>query len=272
MLHAETQDVYFQSKMPADWLQQKPAANESLELSLMRLIFAHNKTLQPHFAQVNHTKASELTRQLPDSCMAAILKNPKRAEEFLFSKPFSAIEGLKLYLPKSSRWSHKIQQKQKQGAGKVSVRELLLTEAEFMLGLDSERSYGTELDLLFKEKVLSRSLYFKQSGAKIAELWPMLQQQRVSAVLEFPFMLATTDAQALQGYPIAEAESLQLAYFACNKSERGQRIIDQLNQSIVDLAQTQLYLDLHLKTVPTELQSEFIQHYQRLMLENTTTP
>lgn len=272
MLQAETLEVYFQSKMPANWLTQKPAANESLELSLMRLIFAHNQTLQPHFAQVNHTKASELTRQLPDSCMASILKNPQRAEEFLFSRPFSAIEGLKLYLPKLSQWRNKIQQKQKLGAGKISVRELLLTEPEFMLGLDSERSYGTELDLLFKEKVLSRSLYFKQSGAKIAELWPMLRQQRVSAVLEFPFMLATTDAEALQGYAVAEAESLQLAYFACNKSEKGQRIIEQLNQSITALAKNQPYLDMHLKTVPKEFQTEFIQHYQRLMLDDHSSP
>lgn len=265
-LPAVAQDVYFQSKMPADWLQQQPATNESLELSLMRLIFAHNTELKPHFAQVNHVKASELTRSSPDSCMAAILKNPDRAEEFLFSQPFSSVEGLKLFLPKSSKWQQNIKQKQKLGQGKVSVRELLLTEPDFVLGLDSERSYGPELDLLFRERVLSRSLYFKQSGAKIAQLWPMLQQGRVSAVLEFPFMLATTDGDELEGYAITEAEPLQLAYFACNKSETGQRIIQQLNRSISALAGTKAYLDLHLKTVAPELQPAFVKHYQRLML------
>lgn len=262
---AEPLDVQFQSKMSPDWLTQQPAGNESLELSLMRLIFAHNTVLRPDFALVNHTKASELTRTSPNSCMASILKNPQREAEFLFSKPFSAIEGLKLYLPAESLFHQPLQSKLKQWGGKVRLRELLLTEPDFILGLDRERSYGSNLDLLFKENAVSRNLYFKQSGAQIARLWPMLQQHRVSAVLEYPFMLATTDASQLEGYSVAEAEPLQLAYFACNKSETGQAIIDQLNQSIESLVGTRGYLGLHLKTVPTERQQDFLQNYNRLM-------
>lgn len=263
---AEPLDVKFQSKMSPDWLTQEPAANESLELSLMRLIFAHNSGLRPGFALVNHTKASELTRTSPNSCMASILKNPQREAEFLFSKPFSAIEGLKLYLAAESMLHQRLQTKLKQWGGKVRLRELLLTEPDFIIGLDRDRSYGSDLDLLFKENAVSRNLYFKQSGAQIAQLWPMLQQHRVSAVLEYPFMLATTDASKLEGYNVAEAESLQLAYFACNKSETGQAIIDQLNQSIESMAGTQAYLDLHLKTVPAERQQDFLQNYNMLML------
>lgn len=232
----------------------------------MRLILAQSSELTPYFHQVNFTKASELTRTQADSCMASILKNPQRQAEFIFSRPLSAIEGLKLYLPKDSKLHTKLQSKLKQWGGQVRLRELLLTEADFVVGLDLERSYGADLDLLLKEKVVRRSLYFKQSGAQIAQLWPMLQQHRVSAVLEYPFMLATTDATLLQGYRVAEAEPLQLAYFACNKSARGQAIIDKLNQSIKALAGTQTYLDLHLKTVPAERQQEFIQHYNKLML------
>ncbi|EGM79511.1 hypothetical protein Rhein_0395 [Rheinheimera sp. A13L] len=263
---AEPLDVKFQSKMSPDWLTQEPAANESLELSLMRLIFAHNSGLRPGFALVNHTKASELTRTSPNSCMASILKNPQREAEFLFSKPFSAIEGLKLYLAAESMLHQRLQTKLKQWGGKVRLRELLLTEPDFIIGLDRDRSYGSDLDLLFKENAVSRNLYFKQSGAQIAQLWPMLQQHRVSAVLEYPFMLATTDASKLEGYNVAEAESLQLAYFSCNKSETGQAIIDQLNQSIESMAGTQAYLDLHLKTVPAERQQDFLQNYNMLML------
>ncbi|WP_127020454.1 hypothetical protein [Rheinheimera mangrovi] len=232
----------------------------------MRLILAQSSELSPHFHQVNFTKASELTRTQADSCMASILKNPQREAEFIFSRPLSAIEGLKLYLPEDSKLHTKLQSKLKQWGGQVRLRELLLTEADFVVGLDLERSYGTELDLLLKEKVLRHNLYFKQSGAQIAQLWPMLQQHRVSAILEYPFMLATTDATLLQGYSVAEAEPLQLAYFACNKSDRGQAIIDKLNQSIEALAGTQVYLDLHLEAVPAERQREFIQNYNKLML------
>lgn len=266
-LQAQPQDVYFQSKMPSNWLTTAPVTTESLELKLMRLILTQSPELRAHFSQVNHTKASELTRTLPDSCMASILKNPQRAAEFIFSRPLSAIEGLKLYLPNDSKLNAKLQPKIKLWGGEARLRELLLTEPDFVVGLDLERSYGAELDLLFKEKAVRRSLYFKQSGAQIAQLWPMLQQHRVSAVLEYPFMLATTDANALKGYQVAEAEPLQLAYFACNKSETGQAIINKLNQSIEALAGTQIYLDLHLKTVPAERQQDFIQHYKRLMLD-----
>lgn len=232
----------------------------------MRLILAQSSELTPHFRQVNHTKASELTRTQSSGCMASILKNPQREAEFIFSRPLSAIEGLKLYIPKDSELQARLQPRLKLWGGKIRLRELLLTEPEVLVGLDLERSYGTDLDLLFKEKAVRRSLYFKQSGAQIAQLWPMLQQHRVSAVLEYPFMLATTDATLLQGYTVAEAEPLQLAYFACNKSETGQAIIDTLNQSIEALAGTQAYLDLHLAAVPAERQQEFIQHYNKLML------
>lgn len=267
-LQATTLEVYFQSKMPPNWLTTAPATTESLELQLMRLILAQSSKLTPHFHQVNHTKASELTRTQPSSCMASILKNPQRAAEFIFSRPLSAIEGLKLYLPKDSPLHARLQSKLRQWDGKVRLRELLLTEPDFVLGLDLERSYGSDLDLLLKEKALRHSLYFKQSGAQIAQLWPMLQQHRVSAVLEYPFMLATTDASALQGYQVAEAEPLQLAYFACNQSKTGQAIINELNQSIEALAGTEAYLDLHLKTVPPERRKEFIQLYQDSMLLN----
>ncbi len=265
-LQAKPQDVHFQSKMPSNWLTTAPVTIESLELKLMRLILAQSSELTPHFHQVNFTKASELTRTQTDSCMASILKNPKRQAEFIFSRPLSAIEGLKLYLPKDSKLHTKLQSKLKLWGGQVRLRELLLTEADFVVGLDLERSYGADLDLLLKEKAVRRNLYFKQSGAQIAQLWPMLQQHRVSAVLEYPFMLATTDATSLQGYKVAEADPLQLAYFACNKSDRGQAIIDTLNQSIDALAGTQVYLDLHLETVPAERQREFIQNYKKLML------
>lgn len=258
--------MHFQSKMPSDWLTKVPVTTESLELKLMRLILAQSSKLIPHFHQVNHTKASELTRTETASCMASILKNPQRAAEFIFSRPLSAIEGLKLYLPKQSQLHTKLQSKLKLWGGKVRLRELLLTEPDFVLGLDLERSYGSDLDLLLKEKALRHGLYFKQSGAQIAQLWPMLQQHRVSAVLEYPFMLATTDATLLQGYTVAEAEPLQLVYFACNKSDRGQAIIDTLNQSIGALAGTQVYLDLHLAAVPAERQQEFIQNYNKLVL------
>lgn len=265
-LQAKTLDVYFHSKMPSNWLTTPPATTESLELKLMRMILSQSQGLTPHFIQVNHTKASELTRTQANSCMASILKNPQRAAEFIFSRPLSAIEGLKLYLPKDSQLHSQLQSRLKLWGGEVRLRQLLTTEADFVVGLDQERSYGTDLDLLFKEKAVKRSLYFKQSGAHIAQLWPMLQQHRLSAVLEYPFMLETTDASLLKGYQVAEAEPLQLAYFACNKSETGQAIIDQLNQSIKALAGTAAYLDLHLNTVPAERQQQFIQNYQQLML------
>lgn len=265
-LQAQTQDVHFQSKMSPDWLSTTPATPESLELKLIRLILAQSPELTPHFHQVNFTKASELTRTQATSCMASILKNPQREAEFIFSRPLSAIEGLKLYLPKDSKLNTKLRPKLKLWDDKVRLRELLLTEPDFIVGLDQERSYGADLDLLLKEKVVRRSLYFKQSGAQIAQLWPMLQQHRVSAVLEYPFMLATTDATLLQGYSVAEAEPLQLAYFACNKSETGQAIIHKLDQAIEALAGTLAYLDLHLNTVPAERQQEFIRNYNRWML------
>jgi len=263
---AQTQDVHFQSKMSADWLSRESATAESLELKLMRLILAQSKELTPHFHQVNFTKASELTRTQADSCMASVLKNPQRAADFIFSKPLSAIEGLRLYLPVDSPLHSKLQSRLKLWGGKVRLREWLLTEPHFVVGLDQERSYGTELDLLLKEKALRHNLYFKHSGAQIAQLWPMLQQGRVSAVLEYPFMLATTDANLLQSYEVAEAEPLQLAYFACNKSETGQAIIHKLNHAIKALAGTQTYLDLHLNTVPVGRQREFIKNYNELML------
>ena len=268
VLQAQTQDVHFQSKMSPDWLSTTPATPESLELKLIRLILAQSPELIPHFHQVNFTKASELTRTQATSCMASILKNPQREAEFIFSRPLSAIEGLKLYLPKDSKLNTKLRPKLKQWDDKVRLRELLLTEPDFIVGLDQERSYGADLDLLLKEKAVRRSLYFKQSGAQIAQLWPMLQQGQVSAVLEYPFMLATTDASLLQSYEVAEAEPLQLAYFACNKSETGQAIIHKLNEAIKALAGTQVYLDLHLNTVPAERRAEFIQRYRSSMLLN----
>lgn len=263
--HLPAIDVDFQSKMPPDWLNLTPSATESVDKKLIRKILLSAKGLNYNFFLINHTKAMQLTLQQSNSCMAGVLANPERRQLYQFSKAFILVQGMHLYVLKSSPWQKKLEAIQNKGT--VSIQNTWSKDAKALLGLDYERSYGAELDPLVRDPVMAKYLYQKQSGAGIGELWPMLKQKRVDMILEYPFLLPAEYQPLVIGYPVTEAEPDTVAYFACHKGPVGQKIIKQLNKAISELVFEEDYMRLQLEQVEPQYHKEFLKTYHQMMAE-----
>ncbi|RVU41994.1 hypothetical protein EOE67_02070 [Rheinheimera riviphila] len=258
-------EVTFYSKMPPNWLTLPAQPNESIDKKLIREILTHTKNLQYQFHLVNHTKAMQLTLENPQGCMAGVLSTPQRRQLFHYSEPFTLVLSLRLYVLKNSRMQRKLQFLRDQ-SGKVSLDSAWAKNARVLLGLDADRSYGVELDPLLRAPEKSKYLYLRQSGVGIGELWPMLVQERVDLILEYPFMLPEAFKQQVHSFPVAEATATTAAYFACNKGSAGAEIITRLNTSIQSLVLTEGYLQLQLSEVELSAQTEYKKQYMALML------
>ena len=77
---------------------------------------------------------------------------------------------------------------------------------------------------------------------------PMLQRGFIDATLEYRKIALRTDP-TLRFYPLFEAQPLNLVHFACSKSERGQRIVNLLNQTIAAKSQQANYQQLVLQGI-----------------------
>lgn len=257
-------EVTFYSKMPPNWLTFPEQPNESLDKKLIRKILTHTNGFHYQFHLVNHTKAMQLTLENTQGCMAGVLSTPERRQLFHYSQPFTLVLGLRLYVLKNSRMQRKLQFLQDQN-GKVSLYSAWSKDTRVLLGLDAERSYGAELDPLIRAPEKSKYLYLKQSGVGIGELWPMLVQERVDMILEYPFMLPEPFKQQVHSFPVAEATHTTAAYLACNKGSAGADIIARLNTSIQSLVLTENYLQLQLAEVDLPEQAEYKKQYLQLM-------
>ncbi|MBU1309024.1 MAG: hypothetical protein KKE30_05770 [Gammaproteobacteria bacterium] len=256
--------VAFYSKMSADWLNSQPTPNERLSYQALRLLLQDNDNLNPHFVQVSHSRAERLTSQDPSGCLAGVLDLPQRRQQFSFSLPFTAVQGIRLYINTDNRFAAVVAQQQN-AAGTVSLSSLLMQHRTLLIGVDQDRSYGQALDTILREPALQRNILFRQSGAQIGELWRMLAEGRVDVILEYPFMQPDLLPAQTVSQQLTEAPAVETAYIACNNSPHGQAILQQINREIQTKRFLPAYLDIHLAAVAVGQQQQYLQQYRQAM-------
>ena len=260
-----TQPVVFYSKMPADWLTTAPGEQEQLSFQLLRMLLQQSEQLAPQFIQVSHSRAERLTQQDPTGCLAGVLDLPERRQQYLFSLPYTAVQGIQLYFKADVPLAAAIQQLTENNSA-VSLTQLLLQHRKLLIGVDIDRSYGALLDSVIDDPALKRNIVYRNSGANIGELWQMLLEDRVDVVPEYPFLLPEQVSDDISAVPLAEVPAIQTAYIACNNSPQGQAIISELNKAIVASRFSPVYLQAHLAIVATQLQQQYLLDYRQAML------
>lgn len=256
--------VAFYSKMSADWLDSKPTPDERVSYQALRLLLQDNSTLTPHFVQVSHSRAERLTQQDQSGCLTGVLDISQRRQQYRFSLPFTAVQGIRLYIKADHPQASALAQHQ-DTAGNISLSNLLLQHRSFLIGVDQDRSYGKALDTFLRDPALKRNIVFRHSGANIGELWLMLDEGRVDIILEYPFMQPDNLPGMVLSQPLTEVPAIEKAYIACNNSPQGQAIIAALDQAIQAKRFLPAYLDIHLAVVPSDQQQHYLQQYSQAM-------
>lgn len=203
-----------------------------------------------HTESLSRNRARAWIKTAGNACIPWLKKTAEREQDYLFTLPYMVEDALMLVMPVQSAWHPRLLTMQ--GAGVLSLQQLLQLPEGPLLGVEFNRSYGEALDQLLIEHQHSRSLYVRTSSSEdMGSLIPMLGRGFIDGLLEYQ-KVAERSGLTFRYYPLQEAEPMNLVYFACSKGAQGEAVVAKLNQAILQASQQPEYQQLVLQGIASE--------------------
>ncbi|MBU1309486.1 MAG: hypothetical protein KKE30_08135 [Gammaproteobacteria bacterium] len=245
-------------------LLQAPTGNEAQILH--QLLAAY--PAQYSITDISRNRAREWVKTAENACIPWLKKTAAREQDFLFSLPYMVEDALQLVVPADSRW-HSTLQTLQQHNPQISLLQILSLKPGPVIGIEINRSYGETLDRLLSQRQSSWSIYTRTTSSnETGSMLPMLQRGFIDATLEYRKVAQRTDS-SLHFYSLLEAEPVNLVHFACSKGERGQQVVNLLNQVILSKSQQPDYQQLVLQGIKGANQQLALQIWLKAL---TTVP
>lgn len=221
---------------------------------------------------ISRNRARQWVKTADNACIPWLRKTPQRSAEYLFSLPYMLESAISLVSNGDAGWSARLAPFRDTG-GRISLTKLLAQPKPPLLGVERNRSYGDPIDAILSQH--QRQLYIRDSaGDAIGSMLPMLQKGFVDLLLEYP-KVAQRTAPAVQVWPLQDVAPVNLVYFACSDSARGQRVVKALNQTIRQLATDPAYQQLVLQNLPAAQHDAALNDWQQALQNeagSTTQP
>ncbi|MBU1556191.1 MAG: hypothetical protein KJ998_15495 [Gammaproteobacteria bacterium] len=245
-------------------LLQAPTGNEAQILH--QLLAAY--PAQYSITDISRNRAREWVKTAENACIPWLKKTAAREQDFLFSLPYMVEDALQLVVPADSRW-HSTLQTLQQHNPQISLLQIPSLKPGPVIGIEINRSYGETLDRLLSQRQSSWSIYTRTTSSnETGSMLPMLQRGFIDATLEYRKVAQRTDS-SLHFYSLLEAEPVNLVHFACSKGERGQQVVNLLNQVILSKSQQPDYQQLVLQGIKGANQQLALQIWLKAL---TTVP
>lgn len=208
---------------------------------------------------LSRNRAREWIKTAGNACIPWLKKTADRERDYLFTLPYMVEDALMLVLPANSSWHPRLLAMQ--GAGPLSLRQVLQLPNGPLLGIELNRSYGEQLDQLLREHRHHRSLYIRTSSSEdMGSLMPMLGRGFIDGLLEYQ-KVALRSGHSFNYYRLQEAEPVNLVYFACSKGPQGEAVVAGLNQAILQASQLADYQQLVLQGIAPAQQAGALQFW-----------
>ncbi len=202
---------------------------------------------------LSRNRAREWIKTAGNACIPWLKKTAAREQDYLFTLPYMVEDALMLVMRKNSAWHPRLLVMQ--GAGQLSLRQLLQLPNGPLLGIELNRSYGEQLDELLLQHRHSRALYTRTSSSEdLGSMLPMLERGFIDGLLEYQ-KVAGRAGQDFSYYRLQEAEPVNLVYFACSKGKQGEAVVAGLNQAIRTVSQQAVYQRLVLQGIAPSQQA-----------------
>lgn len=225
-------------------LLQGEAAN-SVEGQTFKHILAK---LEGHYelTTTERNRARSMLLSEPRACSPWLKKTAERSLKFSFTVPYMYEPGLVLLVHQSSQWLPFFNDRSNQ-TGTIPLTELVQQEKPPLIGIESNRSYGEELDSILQQYV--DKLYVRTSSSSgPGSMLPMLERQFIDATIEYPGAARLTKIATMQ-FRLTEAHPYSAVHIGCSKSAQGQDNVRLINQAIQELARDNAYRQLVLQHV-----------------------
>lgn len=193
---------------------------------------------QYELTQIQRNRARSMLLNEPRACSPWLKKTAERSQKYIFSVPYMYEPGLRLVVQQNSRWLPVLKNLASID-GAIHLKTLLQHESTPLIGIESNRSYGEELDQIlnqFQSKLYIRTSSSSQPGSML----PMLERSFIDVTIEYPAIAASTKMATSQ-FTIAEATAFSGVHIACTKSAQGNVNLQLINQAIRELANDENY-------------------------------
>jgi uncharacterized protein (TIGR02285 family) len=196
--------------------------------------------------RVTATRMNRVLSTKDNVCVANRAETEKRSQYSIFSDPQSFYLTHKLYrYNQKSALPSQIFNDKGEIKDLSSVFDALPTKT---IGIAQDVSFGNFLDLQIKQ-INPTNIYYRGGTQRVVALASMLYRARVDFLLALPVDVTPNDAQKqlIEQYTIAGAPPYLIAHFNCSKGKLGQRIINDINEILAKLYQSDDYYQAHKK-------------------------
>ena len=190
-------------------------------------------------------------------CYPALVKTPERETFIAFSQ--MSVMHPSNYVTLSDELVKTLNLRRE-----VDLRELLDNE-QLVLGLESGRSYGTQIDRTIRIHGVNTTMTFK-AGKSLVALYQMLTRSRVDYLIGYPFeayfALDTLEqSAAFRSYPILGTPQFTMGAVGCANTPWGQAVISRINGVLDNIKATPAYREALTSWLEDFVVNERFAHY-----------
>ena len=195
-------------------------------------------------------------KDTPNTCFSNMLRNKKREEHFIFSRPMAMYLGLRLYS------NAKLTLKEP-----IDLVELMSSNPDFQLGLAPGQSYGVYLDKKIAEVKPKQIINIP---AKTTTSLKALQAGNLSFLLGYPTViergLEQTDVKNIVSYQLTGVKKFILSHMMCSRTASSGKFINEFNEVLSDLYQSDKYFNSLSEDVSQREKSGYIKEFERIIM------
>lgn len=253
------------SHKPPSMFLHGPHQNNGFIDKILSLIEAQLTHYQHQRVQASFSRTIRDLKAQDQVCYPALVRNKAREKYIAFSQMSVMHPSNYVTLPMALVQKMQIRKK-------ADLRELLDDNA-LVLGLESGRSYGRQIDSTIRIHGVNTTMTFK-AGKSLVDLYRMLTRQRVDYLIGYPFeayfALETLEkSDIFRSFPILGTPQFTMGAVGCTNTPWGREVIAQVNQALDGLKPTPDYQQALTSWLQDFVVNErFAHYYQNTFLNN----
>jgi uncharacterized protein (TIGR02285 family) len=269
VLHARDEVTWMEASMPPFFIQEGPDQGQGYGDVVTAILHEHLPEYVHHRTVTNVTKHFRTFKRGDKVCSVGLYRNPEREELMYFSIPSFLTLPPVLITSKEKLASF--------GEGGMVRLEDILKDAERIIGLSKDRSYGADIDAVL-DAYRERDNLVVFTGQELTEnFFKMLMLDRIDALIGLPeeamYMaekLGIRDRIAILA--IAENQGNphnRLCSVGCSKTPWGKEIIAKINTILLEQRPGQQYRAAYERWLDAGSVEEYRRVYDEVFLRVT---
>jgi len=244
------------------------AAPASISSDTINLLIDEMDNYQIDLKLATIPRINALLKKDLSLCMVNRIKTKARQEYSYFSLPLNLYLGLRLYYVETE---NNISADLLNDDGELTSLSMLFEQyPKNVLGRIKGRSYGESLDA--KLAVIDAdNLYIRSGSNQYRAIVEMLLKKRIDYIIDYPvevnsMLKSMKSSIKLRSVGIAGSDKYILGRLACGKTKSSQKLISEINISLLELYKSNHLYDAHARYIDKTDMAQFDRYYKDVFI------